>query len=500
MQRVVLSDDEARLRLEFGTSALADRVPDMSSRRLVSTGQRNVLLGVLLVLVLCLILAPLVTLEVVASIITLFYVVAVVYRAYLFSRSARADILETVTDEDARGYSDGDLPLYSVLIPVYKEAEVVQLLAENLGRMEYPVDRLEILLLVEGDDEETLAEVDRIEAGPQFKVVVVPPAEPRTKPKALNFGLSLARGAVIAVYDAEDEPEPLQLRRAAVALSRLPADVGCLQSKLSYSNGNQNLITRWFTIEYFMWFSFFLPGLSSMHSPIPLGGTSNHFRRHVLRGLGGWDPFNVTEDADLGMRMAREGYKVRILDSITLEEANSDFVNWVKQRSRWYKGYLATLLLHFRQPKHLYREIGPKGMAHVSIFVGGTPLLALLNPLFWLLTIVWFAMQPHYLEEIFHGPIYYTALIAWIFGNFLMLYLTVIASRFIHAGQFLVVALFVPLYWVMMSVAALKALFQLIFTPSFWEKTVHGLSTHHPSVAEPSVACAVAAPSEIARS
>ena len=201
----------------------------------------------------------------------------------------------------------------------------------------------------------------------------VPPAEPRTKPKALNFGLTLARGQLIAVYDAEDDPESLQLRRAVVAMRRLGPEVGCLQAKLSYNNPEQNLITRWFTLEYAMWFTFFLPGLASMGAPIPLGGTSNHFRRGVLRALGGWDPYNVTEDADLGIRMYREGYRVRVLESNTLEEANSDFVNWVKQRSRWYKGYLQTFLVHMRSPRQLRREMGWKGTAHFCVFVGGTP-------------------------------------------------------------------------------------------------------------------------------
>ncbi len=201
---------------------------------------------------------------------------------------------------------------------------------------------------------------------------MVPPAEPRTKPKALNFGLTLARGDIVAVYDVEDKPDLLQLRRAAVALSRFGPEVGCLQGKLSYRNATQNIITKWFTVEYAMWFSFFLPGLASLGAPIPLGGTSNHFRRGALRALGGWDPYNVTEDCDLGIRMFREHYKIKVLESTTLEEANSDFVNWVKQRSRWYKGYLQTFLIHLRSPRRAHQEIGRKGFSLV-LFVGGTP-------------------------------------------------------------------------------------------------------------------------------
>ena len=214
----------------------------------------------------------------------------------------------------------------------------------------------------------------------------------------------------MAIYDAEDEPEPLQLRRAAVAMSRLDPDVACIQAKLTYHNPMQNMITKWFTIEYSLWFSFFLPGLASMHAPIPLGGTSNHFRRSALQALGAWDPYNVTEDADLGIRMFREGYSVRVLESNTYEEANSDFVNWMKQRSRWLKGYLQTYAVHLREPRELRQELGWKGLMHFTMFVGGTPILAIINPIFWLMTILWFVAHPAFIQEIFPAPVYYLGL------------------------------------------------------------------------------------------
>jgi cellulose synthase/poly-beta-1,6-N-acetylglucosamine synthase-like glycosyltransferase len=357
---------------------------------------------------------------------------------------------------------------------------VVRHLVANIGRLDYPEDRLEVLLLVEGDDTETIDAIRDENPGSQFQLVFVPPADPRTKPKALNFGLTMARGELVAVYDAEDEPDPLQLRRAAVALRRLGPDVGCLQAKLSYNNPDQNLITRWFTIEYAMWFSFFLPGLASMDAPIPLGGTSNHFRRLVLRSLGGWDPYNVTEDADLGVRICREGYKVKVLESVTMEEANSDFVNWVKQRSRWYKGYLQTFFVHMRSPRELRRDLGWKDLANFCVFVGGTPILAILNPLFWFMTAVWFIVHPAFIQRIFPAPVYYTGLLCWAFGNFLLAYLTLLSCRITRRGELLWAALAVPLYWVMMSLAAAKASWQLVASPTFWEKTVHGLHRRAP--------------------
>ena len=424
-----MRDAEAQLRLRASISGLAVKAPSVSVRRLLNRTQRIVAVGLGCLLVVGLVVSAIDTAIALCAIATVLYVVCITYRFYLFLRSTREHVSELVTDEEARAVPDSELPTYTVMIPAYREPEVINNLVASIAQLEYPVDRLQVLVLVEADDDETIEAVRDEDPGPQFTLVLVPPAEPRTKPKALNFGLTLARGELVAVFDAEDEPDPLQLRRAAVALSRLGPEVGCVQAKLSYNNPDQNLITKWFTIEYTMWFSFFLPGLASLGAPIPLGGTSNHFRRMSLRSLGGWDPYNVTEDADLGIRMFREGYSVRILESVTLEEANSDFVNWVKQRSRWYKGYLQTFFVHLRSPRELEREMGWKGVAHFAIFVGGTPLLAILNPVFWLMTALWFIGHPAFIQQIFPAPIYYLSLACWAFGNFTLAYLTLLSCR-----------------------------------------------------------------------
>jgi len=473
-----MDEAEADLRLEASISGLADRVPEVSVRRLLPLGQRRILIALGVFLLGGLVVSPMDTLIALAGVITLVYAVCIAYRIFLFLRSTRSDESGVVSDEEARAIHDVDLPSYTVLIPAYREPEVINHLVANIGRLEYPQEKLEVLVLVEADDDETINAISAEHVGGNFELVFVPPAEPRTKPKALNFGLTLARGDLVAVFDVEDEPDSLQLRRAAVAMSRMGPEVGCVQAKLSYNNPDQNLITKWFTIEYAMWFIFFLPGLASLNAPIPLGGTSNHFRRSVLRKLGGWDPFNVTEDADLGIRMFREGYRVRVLESTTLEEANSDFVNWVKQRSRWYKGYLQTLLVHLRDPRELVHEMGWKGLAHFAIFVGGTPVLAVLNPVFWVLTLLWFVGHPMLIQEIFPAPVYYVGLFCWVFGTFLLGYLTLLSCRITRRGEFLWAALVVPVYWVMMSMAAAKAIWQLVGSPTLWEKTTHGLDKH----------------------
>jgi glycosyltransferase XagB len=475
VQAVAMSEAEAQIRLQASTSGLADRVPLVSARSLLTRRQRNVLIGLVIAVAVGAVLDPRLTVIVLVGWATVSYLVAVIYRAYLFARSSKVDALEIVTDEDALLVPESELPFYTVMIPAYREASVINKLIGKLAELDYPAERLEVLILVEEDDQETLDALRTADPPQHFQMVVVPPAEPRTKPKALNFGLTLARGDIIAVYDVEDAPDILQLRRAAVALLRCGPEVGCLQAKLSYSNAMQNIINRWFTIEYSMWFSFFLPGLASLNAPIPLGGTSNHFRRSALRALGGWDPYNVTEDCDLGIRMFREQYQIKVLESTTLEEANSDFVNWAKQRSRWYKGYLQTFLILLRSPWTLVRQIRPKGMLHLCAFVGGTPVLAVLNPIFWILTVVWFTAHPEVLKQIFPAPVYYIGLLLWAFGNFLLWYLTVLTARHTRSEGLVMAAVLVPVYWVMMSIAAAKAILQLATTPSFWEKTTHGL-------------------------
>jgi cellulose synthase/poly-beta-1,6-N-acetylglucosamine synthase-like glycosyltransferase len=237
----------------------------------------------------------------------------------------------------------------------------------------------------------------------------------------------------------------------------------------------QNIITRWFTLEYDMWFTLLLPGLVSINAPLPLGGTSNHFRRDALQSLGAWDPFNVTEDADLGVRLARAGYRCGVLESATLEEANSDFVNWVKQRSRWYKGYLQTALIHLRNPRLVLKQLGFGGFTQLILFMLGTPLLAILNPIFWTLTVLWFLGSPHFIKDLFPAALYYPAVASWVFGNLIVLYMTILTCRITRRYQLILAALLIPVYWVMMSVAAVKALWQLIAAPALWEKTVHGL-------------------------
>lgn len=421
------------------------------------------------------VIAPRLTITAIVAGATALYLAALWYRMTRFSRGLRAGAVVRVSDEEALALPARSLPVYTVLVPAYREPGVLPALVESIRHLHYPPRRLDVKLVVEADDDETLAAIAAEHLPSHIEVVAVPPSEPRTKPKALNVALPSARGSIVTIFDAEDRPDPLQLRRAVVAFERAAPDVACFQARLSYYNPDQNLITRWFQAEYQQWFTHLLPGLSACGDVIPLGGTSNHIRTDVLRRLGGWDPGNVTEDADLGVRLYRAGHRVEVLDSTTEEEANSDFVNWARQRSRWYKGYLQTWLTHMRDPARLWRELGPSRFLGFNLFVGGTPLLVLVNPVFWVLTVLWFVSRPPFIHALFPAPLYYAALLSWGLGNAAVVYSGLVSARAARAPQLVPALLLAPLYWLMMSVAGIKALVQLVTAPQLWEKTVHGL-------------------------
>jgi cellulose synthase/poly-beta-1,6-N-acetylglucosamine synthase-like glycosyltransferase len=447
----------------------------LSAKRTLSAGQRRVIIGLGLVAGPAFLLGPIGTITAAIALATTFYLATLVYRLLMFRAALNAPETVVVSDAEARAIPGNELPTYTVLVPAYREPEVIEGLLASLRQLEYPAARLDIKLLLEADDPETLAALALAHPGSNVEILRVLPSEPRTKPKACNVGLGRARGRFVTVYDAEDRPDPLQLRRAVAAFRRLPVEVACLQAKLSYHNADQNLLTRWFTAEYALWFGQFLPGLVRLGAPVPLGGTSNHFRREILVRVGGWDPFNVTEDADLGVRLHRLGFRTSVLESTTLEEANSDFVNWAKQRSRWYKGYLQTWLVHMRHPRRLWQQLGARGFIGFNLFVGGTPFLALLNPVFWALTAIWFLAKPPVVLELFPAWLYYASMLSFAFGNFVFLYTAVVGAQLVGRPSLVFASLLSPVYWVMMSIAAIKAMAQLFAAPAFWEKTVHGL-------------------------
>ena len=366
-----------------------------------------------------------------------------------------------------------DLPVYTILAPLYDEPEIVPQLIEALSDLDYPPDLLDIKLLLEEDDARTLAAIQTFNLPPYFELLHVPALAPRTKPKACNYGLAFARGEFTVIYDAEDIPDPDQLRRAVAKFARSGPETACLQARLNFYNQRDNWLTRQFTLEYSMWFDLLLPGLKRLGLPIPLGGTSNHFRTDVLRAIGGWDPYNVTEDADLGLRLARRGYRCSILNSTTYEEANSETFNWLRQRSRWQKGYMMTWLVHMRHPIWLARQLGLWRTLGFHLFFGGTVLLAICTPLALplLLSGLILSLDPM-LKLLKFGTL---------IGGFATLLSCAIAGALCRGNYDLVKDVWrTPFYWLLTMAANIRAVWQLFQCPFYWEKTRHGLNLLKP--------------------
>ncbi len=275
------------------------------------------------------------------------------------------------------------LPSVSIIVALYRESDIAPRLVRRLSRLDYPRELLDVVLAVETEDTMTRAALVNADLPPWMRVVVVPAGRVKTKPRALNLALDHCRGAIIGIYDAEDAPEPDQIRKVVDRFHRRGPDVACLQGVLDYYNPRTNWLSRCFTIEYATWFRLVLPGIQRLGLAVPLGGTTLFFRRSVLEELGGWDAHNVTEDADLGIRLYRHGYRTELLETVTGEEANCRVIPWIKQRSRWIKGYMMTWAVHMRSPRLLWRQIGAWRFLGFQIMFLGTSLQVLLAPLFW---------------------------------------------------------------------------------------------------------------------
>nr|WP_246628009.1 glycosyltransferase family 2 protein [Paenibacillus oenotherae] len=473
--------------LHESTSKLADEQPHNSALQTFTRMQLGVFIAAVMILAAGLSFQFWATLLTVNLIIQLFYFVMSMFKFTVILVGSRRGAQFRYTPEEIAQIDERELPVYTILVPMYREAQVVPHLLHNLERLDYPKAKLDVRLLIEEDDDEMRTLLAEMNLPPYYTVLIVPDGLPKTKPKACNYGLIRARGEYVVIYDAEDQPDTDQLKKVFLTFKQCPEEYACIQGKLNYFNSDQNLLTRWFTQEYSMWFELLLPGIMQLNVPIPLGGTSNHFKMSVLKELGAWDPYNVTEDADLGIRLYKHGYKTAIVDSRTWEEANSKTGNWIRQRSRWFKGYMQTWLVHMRNPFKLIREIGFRGFVGFQVMILATPLLPLLNPIFWLMLVLWFGFQVGIIREFFPGFIYYLASFEFYVGNFLFIFSNVAGVYWViqelerrgdrsFSYKLVRYALPTPIYWVLMSIAALKAAWQLITKPFYWEKTEHGLT------------------------
>ncbi|MBD2748530.1 glycosyltransferase [Microvirga sp. BT688] len=372
---------------------------------------------------------------------------------------------------------DSDLPVYTVIAALYREKRVVARLLDALERIDYPTSKLDIKLVLEADDRETPGALRSSDVPGNVEILIAPPGEPRTKPRALNVALPLARGRYTVIYDAEDVPDPGQLRLAVSRFAEAPPRVACLQARLTIDNTDDTWLTRLFTIEYAALFDVFNPGLAEIGSPIALGGTSNHFRTSLLRKVHGWDAWNVTEDADLGIRLARLGYEVRDLPSSTLEEAPGTLRLWMRQRTRWMKGYVQTAASHTRKPWIMLRQLGLWRFSGALALTWGAVLSALVYPLFTGLYVAsWLAGPEQALGLRLATAFKAYALTLFVSGLASVLIPACVALHRRKLWRLLPWILLLPLYYGLVSVAAWRGLWELAIAPFRWNKTSHGLA------------------------
>ena len=465
--------------LRNAISGLRETLPQFSARRVLFAGQAVFLvLAVQLMLLMYLSGHPVFFLAI-HLLATGFYLACAGLRllAALWIRKQPALPKRPLRAPDRDG--DRALPVYSVLVPVYDEAGQMQDLVSSLLRLNWPREKLEIKIICESDDVSTIQAAQQAIAltkGGVTEIVTVPFSQPRTKPKALNFALPLCRGDFVVIYDAEDRPHPDQLRDAYDRFMEGAEEVACVQSSLVIHNGHENWLSRLFAIEYSCLFDGLVPFLVRCGSPIPLGGTSNHFRKEALQQVGAWDPYNVTEDADLGFRLARAGYQVEAIPSPTFEEAPVSLLIWLRQRTRWFKGWYQTLLVHMRSPASLIRDLGWKGFVFFHVLLSGMAISALVHPiiLYFVFSSV-VSVLNHGAAQTLLAPIHMMDMFTVLAGylTFIALALTTLPRR----NQLgLASALWVlPVYWLLLSVAAWRAVFHLTFYPHKWEKTPHRL-------------------------
>jgi len=389
------------------------------------------------------------------------YIAQNVLKGLLFIRGITSDQKSLINE------INDDMPIYSVLIPLYKEERKIVAILKAMKNLNYPKDKLDIKLIIEDDDILTMRAIKVNKLPSYIHVIKVPYSLPRTKPKALNYAMTYVRGQYVVIYDAEDVPDPDQLLKALYAFNRLPEKYACVQAKLNFYNAKTNLLTKFFSIEYSLWFDYLLKGLSIMNLPVTLGGTSNHFKVDKLREIGYWDAYNVTEDADLGIRLYLNGYKVHLINSITMEEAPTDIPIWIAQRARWIKGFIQTIFV-FMKTKKDYKKFNIFKILTVYIFVGLSTYSFFCLP--WLLLVLMFDLPPY---------IYYLWLINSIFSfsyMYMIAYFILTKDRSIWQLSILewLALILWPFYFLLHTISSYRAVWEIIKSPFEWNKTPHG--------------------------
>ncbi|OUS08630.1 hypothetical protein A9Q96_04130 [Rhodobacterales bacterium 52_120_T64] len=366
-------------------------------------------------------------------------------------------------------------PKVTILVPLFNEEAILPRLISRLENLEYPRELLEIKLLLEEVDTLTAKALSSLSIPEFMDCITVPKDWLQTKPKAMNYALPYCTGDIIGIYDAEDRPDPDQIRKVVNQFHAAPANVACVQGYLDFYNSRSNWLSRCFTIEYATWFRVILKGIQNLGLPIPLGGTTVFFRRSILDEIGGWDAHNVTEDADLGMRLARFGYRCEMVNTTTWEEANNLPLAWIRQRSRWLKGFAMTWATHMRNPAELYRDLGWSGFISFQVILLGGLGAFLAVPVFWALWMAHFSVSviPF---DIVPPALWWIFALVMISGQLVMLTAIFRALMHKHLKHLIPYVLALPFYWPLGMLASYKAVAELFFAPFYWDKTFHGLN------------------------
>ncbi|MEH3146156.1 MAG: glycosyltransferase [Methylobacterium frigidaeris] len=445
-----------------------DRCRPEWSYRSGPTPFQKAVLGLALLSLLPITLAPLVVQLALLTLVNLLLLATTMFRLASLTIGP-ASAVEPIRDDAA-------LPAYTVVVALHREAAVVPRLVRSLLALDYPASKLDLKFVIEENDAGTAAALAAAAGLGRFEVVVAPDGLPRTKPRALNVALPLARGEYLVVYDAEDVPEAGQLRHAASIFAASPRRTACLQGRLVIDNTDDSWLTRCFTLEYAALFDVLGPALAAGRLPMPLGGTTTHFRTGVLRELHGWDAWNVTEDADLGIRLALAGYHVGDLPLATLEEAPLELRPWLRQRTRWMKGFLQTTITHSRDPIGNLRRIGPLGLLCATTLILGTVLSALIYPVLMGLAAWRFLVLPLDEADPVAGFNLGVSLVLFAAGFGAMLLPPALACLRRRWWGLLPWLVALPVYYGLVSVAAWLGLVELVLAPERWNKTEHGLA------------------------
>jgi len=378
-----------------------------------------------------------------------------------------------VTAEQIGELKNENLPTVTILAPHYRETVAFPGQLESITKLDWPKEKLQVILLVREEDMEMLSMISSIQLPSFYQLVTFGEHYPKNKPRALMFGLEKARGEITVIMDSESRPEPDQIKKIHMAfLQKAGTNVAAIQAKTLVSNDDENWLTKHHASEYNFHHKVVVQTLAK-HRLLPLfPGNSVYIKTNVLRQSGGLDVFNSTEDCEFGVRFTMDDYEIASVNSATWEEAPSEIAPWIRQRTRWFKGFDQTWLKYMRNPLKTYQRLGFKNFLAFHVLIGSTPLIPFLNPIFWALTVVYLISEPDFIEQMYPETLFYLGLLSMVSGNFLMILLTYAGCiKGKSDGHVRTVLCTIWLYWILQAIAAWREKYQLITRPHMWELT-----------------------------